>query len=54
MLQKYPNTNEYWEDKRAKVEDIDVPVYVVASHSSNDHTAKSLRGYEDIKHDQIW
>ena len=54
MLRKYPLWNEYWEDKRAKIENIDVPAYVLASMSTALHTVGSLRGFEEISHDNKW
>lgn len=54
MLAKYPLMNAYWEDKRAKVELINVPAYVLASMSSGLHTIGSVRGFEDVPHDKKW
>jgi uncharacterized protein len=54
MLGKYPHMNEYWEDKRARIEDIDIPAYILASYSSAIHTVGSCRGFEDMKHDKKW
>ena len=54
MLRKYPLMNEYWEDKRAKIENINVPAYVLASMSTALHTVGSLRGFEEIPHDNKW
>ncbi|KAK5107150.1 hypothetical protein LTR62_001675 [Meristemomyces frigidus] len=54
MLEKYPYMNEYWEDKRAKIENIEVPAYVLASYSTGLHTLGTLRGYEDLKHEEKW
>lgn len=39
---------------RAKIEDIDVPAYVLASMSTALHTVGSLRGFEEIPHDDEW
>lgn len=50
MIKKYPLINEYWEDNIAKIEQIDVPVYVLASYSSGLHTVGSFHGFEDIRH----
>lgn len=47
MIQRYPVWNEYWEDKRAKIEKITVPAYIVASYSSGIHSEGTLRGYEE-------
>ena len=54
MYSKFPLMNEYWADKRAKMENIEVPAYVLASMSTALHTVGSFRGYEDIKHDKKW
>lgn len=54
MLDKYPLMNEYWADKRAKMENIEVPAYVLASYSTGLHTVGSFRGFEEIKHDKKW
>jgi hypothetical protein len=54
MLGKYPYINEYWEDKRARIEDIDIPAYILASYSSALHTVGSFRGFEDMTHDKKW
>ena len=54
MLRKYPLINDYWLDKRAKIEMIDVPAYVLASYSTMLHLPGSLRGYEEIPHDRKW
>ncbi|VUC23379.1 unnamed protein product [Clonostachys rosea] len=45
MIRKHPLPNAYWKDKRARVEDIDVPMYALASFSSGLHTEGSLRGF---------
>ncbi|KAE9366270.1 alpha/beta-hydrolase [Stipitochalara longipes BDJ] len=49
MLTRYPLYNEYWEDKRAKFDRIQVPAYIVASYSTGLHTEGSMRAYEEIK-----
>ncbi|KAI8170993.1 Cocaine esterase [Colletotrichum sp. SAR 10_65] len=54
MLEKYPLYNDYWEDKRAKLENIDVPTYVLASYSSALHTTGSIRGYNHISSKDKW
>ncbi|KAK0761625.1 hypothetical protein N5P37_006578 [Trichoderma harzianum] len=43
MLEKYPRLNAYWEDKRAKIEQIKIPCYVLASYSTGLHTIGSFR-----------
>lgn len=54
MLEKYPYMNKYWVDKRAAVENITVPAYILASFSTGLHTVGSFRGYEDIRHPNKW
>lgn len=54
MLEKYPHFNEYWQDKRAKVENINVPAYVLASYSTFLHTFGSFRGFEAIQNENKW
>jgi predicted acyl esterase len=48
MLEQYPLYNEYWEDKRAKLDKITTPAYVLASYSSALHTTGSIRGFKSI------
>ena len=54
MVENYPFMNDHWEDKRVKLEQIKVPVYVLARFSSGLHTIGSLRGFEDICHENKW
>ncbi|KAM6485617.1 Alpha/Beta hydrolase protein [Trichoderma sp. SZMC 28011] len=54
MLEKYPRMNAYWEDKRAKIEQITIPCYVLASYSTGLHTVGSFRGFEDLPTDNKW
>ncbi|KAE8422997.1 alpha/beta-hydrolase [Aspergillus pseudocaelatus] len=54
MLDQYPQMNEYWEDKRAQVGRIKVPVYALASYSTFLHTMGSFRGFEEIQHEKKW
>jgi predicted acyl esterase len=34
MLERYPLMHEYWEDKRARIDRIKVPAYILASFST--------------------
>lgn len=54
MVHKYPDANEYWEDRRARIEDIQVPSYVVASFSTGLHTVGSFRGFEESSSEEKW
>lgn len=42
---KYPNWTPYYEDKRAKIENVTVPAYVVASYSNPVHTYGTFNAY---------
>jgi predicted acyl esterase len=54
MLKQYPLMNNYWRDKRAEVSRIQVPAYVLASYSTFLHLPGSLRGFEELSHNNKW
>ncbi|KAL7911474.1 Alpha/Beta hydrolase protein [Trichoderma velutinum] len=54
MLERYPRMNAYWEDKRAKIEQIKIPCYVLASYSTGLHTIGSFRVFESLPTDNKW
>jgi hypothetical protein len=54
MIEKYPLLNEYWADKRARIDRIECPVYALASYSTGLHTFGSFRGFTDVPHEQKW
>ncbi|KAH6618436.1 Alpha/Beta hydrolase protein [Boeremia exigua] len=54
MLKQYPLYNEYWDDKRAKLEQIHTPAYVLASYSTSLHTSGSIAGFNDISSKHKW
>jgi predicted acyl esterase len=54
MLKRYPLIHGYWEDKRAQIDRIKVPAYILASFSTMLHTEGSFRGFEDITHSEKW
>ncbi|KAI8297952.1 hypothetical protein K4K61_012243 [Colletotrichum sp. SAR11_59] len=54
MLDKFPNCREYWDDKRARMDKIEVPAYILASFSTMLHTIGSFRGFEEIPHQKKW
>ncbi|TLD22295.1 hypothetical protein PspLS_07862 [Pyricularia sp. CBS 133598] len=55
MFEKHPDyNNEYWQDKRAEIGQIQVPAYIGASYSTNLHTLGSFRGFEEIPHEKKW
>lgn len=54
MIKKYPLMNSYWEDKRWRFENITVPVYEVASYSSQMHCRGALDGFRRISSKNKW
>jgi predicted acyl esterase len=54
MTQKYPLMNPYWEDKSAKLENITVPAYVVASWTNSLHSLGTLEGFRRISSREKW
>ncbi|KAF4967725.1 hypothetical protein FSARC_4786 [Fusarium sarcochroum] len=53
-LQTISESNEYVEDKRARIDKINIPSYIGASYSTNLHTIGSLRAFEEIGHEKKW
>lgn len=51
---KSETSNEYWEDKRARLDKIQVPTYILGSYSTGLHTLGALRAFEELKHNQKW
>ncbi|KAL2208044.1 alpha/beta-hydrolase [Sarocladium strictum] len=54
MVEKFPMINEYWEDKRARMDLIKVPSYIIASYSTGLHCAGSFRAFEEIGTNEKW
>ncbi len=54
MIVDYPLYNEYWSDKKARLERIQVPAYVVASYTNNVHTYGTFAGYRKISSPDKW
>jgi predicted acyl esterase len=54
MLLADPYANEYWEDKRVRVDQIKVPAYVVASYSTGLHGIGTFRVFQEIPHQNKW
>ena len=44
--QRYPLFNDLWQSKSARLENITVPAYIVASYSSTLHCLATFRGWE--------
>jgi predicted acyl esterase len=54
MMRKYPLMNAYWEDKIARVGNIEIPAYVVASWTSPVHTYGTFDGFRRIRSRDKW
>lgn len=54
MADKYPLLNAYWESKNAKVEDIKVPAYVVASYTNMVHARGTLQAWAKLNMNEKW
>ncbi|ETS85194.1 hypothetical protein PFICI_03219 [Pestalotiopsis fici W106-1] len=54
MIEKYPLMNAYWEDKKPKLENIKIPMYVLASYSTGLHTEGSIRGWKYANSKDKW
>ena len=53
MIHKYPLMNGYWEDKIARVENIEIPAYVVASWNPL-HTHGTFSAYRRLPSSDKW
>jgi len=53
MIQKYPLMNAYWNDKIARVENIEIPAYVVASYNPL-HTYGTFDAYRRMSSRDKW
>jgi predicted acyl esterase len=54
MIAEQQLMNAYWEDKKARLERIEIPAYVVASFTNAAHTHGSFDGYRNIASKQKW
>lgn len=54
MIEKYPLMNAYWEDKRPRLQDIKIPMYILASYSTGLHTEGSIRAWKYAGSDEKW
>lgn len=54
MIKEYPVMNEYWEDKRPNLGNIEIPIYVLASYSTCLHTHGSIRGWKYTNSKDKW
>ncbi|RLM31264.1 hypothetical protein BHG07_06225 [Brenneria salicis ATCC 15712 = DSM 30166] len=54
MIIEHQLMNEYWEDKKARLERITIPAYVVASYTNHAHTHGSFAGFREISSEEKW
>ncbi|KAJ5701960.1 hypothetical protein N7488_009508 [Penicillium malachiteum] len=54
MIEKYPLMNPYWEDKRPQLQEIKIPMYILASYSTGLHTERSIRAWKYAGSDEKW
>ena len=54
MLLENPVMNAFWQDRRARVERIDVPAYVVASYTNMAHTVGTFDAWRHLGSRQKW
>lgn len=54
MIVERPFMCDYWEDKAARVENIEIPVYVVASYTNSVHTHGSFAGFRRMASKEKW
>ncbi len=52
--ERYPLVNGLWKSKIARLEQINVPAYIVASHSNLIHTPGMFRGWREISSQEKW
>ncbi|KAL1900677.1 hypothetical protein Sste5346_002402 [Sporothrix stenoceras] len=54
MTHKYPTWNAYWEDRKARLDKITVPLYVTASWTNALHTRGTFRGWSEAASKDKW
>ncbi len=54
MLLEHPLMNAFWQDRRARVERIEVPAYVVASYTNRAHTVGTFDAWRHLGSPQKW
>lgn len=54
MIVECPFMCDYWEDKAARVENIEIPAYVVASYTNSVHTHGSFAGFRRMASKEKW
>lgn len=51
---RYPLQSAYWDDKRAKLEEIEVPAFITGTDFASMHTMGSIRAYHQINTKDKW
>lgn len=54
MIEQHPLCIDYWEDKKAMLRKITVPMYATASYSTGLHTEGSVRGFQLSRSTEKW
>lgn len=54
MITQQTCINDYWNDKKAQLEKIHIPTYVVASYTNPAHTHGSFAGFREISSKEKW
>lgn len=54
MIVEKPFMCDYWEDKAARIENIQIPAYVVASYTNSVHTHGTFAGYRRLSSKEKW
>lgn len=54
MIVEHPFMCDYWRDKAARLENITIPAYVVASYTNSVHTHGTFAGYRRISSKEKW
>lgn len=54
MFDKYPLANEYWNDKRAEIEKINIPTYITGTWSNTMHGMGAIRGWLKVNTTEKW
>jgi predicted acyl esterase len=54
MFDKYPLANDYWNDKRAEIEKINIPTYITGTWSNTMHGMGAIRGWLQVDTSEKW
>ena len=54
MIEQHPLCIDYWDDKKAKLRNITIPMYATASYSTGLHTEGSVKGFQLSRSTEKW